>query len=222
MTDHDASRPPAATIVLQLQPTNHLRNIGDATWEAMGNDPSFRCGLPDGGLEAGWYEVDAAMELLQGPDMWSYFYPDYGDPELERHKVYAPLRDVGGGWQKAASLTFPRFFHQLVALDRLLGFLVDILAMHAVAGASVEDVEGNTAGFRRAGIERNRKRQLADLHISLPRRAWRHSKHSLTQLRVNSFPQEVFQPSVRVGGSRRSCGGPALRRCGCGKSARMT
>src|SRR5690606_34818578 len=105
MNDFDAS-PAAPGIVLPVKPHNHLRNIGGDTWEALGNDPSFHCSLPEGGLEAGWYEVDLDMELLDGPAMWSYFYPDYGDPELERHKVYAPLRPAeGGGWRAVVLFT---------------------------------------------------------------------------------------------------------------------
>ncbi|MEN1957596.1 glycosyltransferase family 2 protein [Luteimonas changyuni] len=106
MTEHEELAAPATgAIELGIQPTNHLRSLGgDGRWEAVGNDPSFRCLLPEDGLEAGWYEVDVVMERLQGPDMWSYFYPDYGDPELERHKVYVPLRDAGNGRMRALVL----------------------------------------------------------------------------------------------------------------------
>src|SRR5690606_18882936 len=68
--------------------------------------------------------------------------------------------------------------HLLISLDRLLGFLVDVLTVHAVTGTSIEDVEGDAPRRRRAGIEGDRKRQLSHLHIPLPRGTWRHPKHS--------------------------------------------
>lgn len=96
---------PATVLEPGLQPTNHLRKLDDdGTWEAVGNDPSFRCQLPAGGLDAGWYELDVELELLQGPEPWVYFYPDYGDPELERHKVFVPVRAVGNGRMRALVL----------------------------------------------------------------------------------------------------------------------
>ena len=104
MKEQHAARAAAQTIELQLQPHNHLRKIGEGKWEALGNDPCFRCLLPEGGIEAGWYEVDADLELLQGPGMWSYMYPDYGDPELERHKAFVPLRDDGAGRRRGVVL----------------------------------------------------------------------------------------------------------------------
>ncbi|MEN1929605.1 glycosyltransferase family 2 protein [Luteimonas sp. MJ250] len=104
MKERDAVPPAAGAIVLPLRPHNHLRNTAGDSWEALGNDPCFHCLLPEAGIEAGWYEVDVDLELLQGPGMWSYFYPDYGDPDLERHKIHAPLRDVGGGRRRAIVL----------------------------------------------------------------------------------------------------------------------
>ena len=112
MTKHETPAREVDSFRLPLEPTNHLNRTGAGTWEAMGNDPSFRCLLPEGGLEAGWYEVEMEMGLLQGPEMWSYFYPDYGDPELERHKVFVPLRDAGGGRQRAIVL----FTHRVLRL----------------------------------------------------------------------------------------------------------
>src|SRR5690554_3317167 len=104
MKEQHAARAAAQTIELQLQPHNHLRKIGEGKWEALGNDPCFRCLLPEGGIEAGWYEIDADLELLQGPGMWSYMYPDYGDPELERHKAFVPLLDDGAGRRRGVVL----------------------------------------------------------------------------------------------------------------------
>ena len=104
MKDHDTAPPAHGGIGVPLRPHNHLRHLGDDVWEAVGNDPFFRCELPAGGLEAGWYEVELALERLEGPELWSFFYPDYGDPELERHKVFVPLRSTGDGRMRAVVL----------------------------------------------------------------------------------------------------------------------
>ncbi|HEY4528860.1 MAG TPA: glycosyltransferase family 2 protein [Luteimonas sp.] len=103
MMDHE-NRPAAAGIDLPLRPHNHLRELEGQAWEAVGNDPCFVCGLPGGGLEAGWYEIELDMEHLEGPAMCSYLYPDYGDSELERHKVHVPLRPAGAGRLRAVVL----------------------------------------------------------------------------------------------------------------------
>lgn len=93
----------AAAITLPLAPVNHLRKLDpEGTWEAVGNDPSFRCVLPADGLEAGWYEVELDIEQSSGPEMWPYFYPDYGDHEFEQHKVYLPL--IGDGVRRGIAL----------------------------------------------------------------------------------------------------------------------
>ncbi|MBB1472875.1 glycosyltransferase family 2 protein [Luteimonas sp. MC1782] len=133
-----------------MQPINHVRTLAEEhAWEAVGNDPAFRCTLPGGGLEAGWYEVDAALELLQGPEPWSYFYPDYGDPDLERHKVFVPWRAAGGGRQRAIVL-FTNHVHSLrldpaVAVCR---FRLDDLRLRRVgrreaAGTMLREVLGD-------------------------------------------------------------------------------
>ena len=106
-TDLSGGAGEAAALQLQLRPVNHLRAVSaDGTWEAVGNDPVFHCALPEGGIQAGWYEVESDLELLQGPEMWSYFYPDYGGAphELEPHKVFIPFAGAGAGRQRAIVL----------------------------------------------------------------------------------------------------------------------
>ncbi|WP_233398535.1 glycosyltransferase family 2 protein [Luteimonas sp. MC1828] len=152
MEPDDARGSAGAIVALQLHPTNHLRTCADdGTWEAVGNDPAFHCALPAGGLAPGWYEVDMALELLQGPQLWSYFYPDYGDPELERHKVFVPLSEVGGGRQRAIVL-FTNHVQRLrfdpavaVCKFRLGGLRLRRMGRREAAGAMLRDVLGSLA-----------------------------------------------------------------------------
>jgi GT2 family glycosyltransferase len=81
-------------VELELDGYHHLaRGDEEGTWEVVGNDPHFRCNTPSLPLKAGWYLVELEMERLSGPDMWAYFYPEYGGMELERNKVFLPLAD---------------------------------------------------------------------------------------------------------------------------------
>lgn len=76
---------------LSLEAYHHLEPVDKhGTWDAVGNDPRFRC-RADAPLRAGWYFVELEMEHLSGPRMWSYFYPDYGSADLESDKVFLPF-----------------------------------------------------------------------------------------------------------------------------------
>src|SRR3546814_20809469 len=61
--------------------------------------------------------------------------------------------------------------HLLLALDRLAGLLVDVLAVHAIARLAVQDVKGHALGRRRPRVERDRKSQLRNFHVTLPGRS---------------------------------------------------
>lgn len=84
-------------IELRTSPVQHLRRLDGGKWEAVGNDPTYACELPTGGLEAGWYHVELDLEPLAGPEMWPYLYPDYDDGLTETHKVYLPFLAPGEG-----------------------------------------------------------------------------------------------------------------------------
>src|SRR3546814_16189775 len=58
--------------------------------------------------------------------------------------------------------------HLLLALDRLAGLLVDVLAVHAIARLAVQDVKGQALGRRRPRVERDRKSKLPNFHVTLP------------------------------------------------------
>src|SRR3546814_384321 len=64
--------------------------------------------------------------------------------------------------------------HLLLALDRLAGLLVDVLAVHAIARLAVQDVKGHALGRRRPRVERDRKSQLRNFHVTLPGCPGRH------------------------------------------------
>ena len=102
---HDAS-----AVHLHVRPTHHLQRADDAgTWDIVGNDPRFRV-EPSAPIVAGWYAVEMDMEAQAGPEMRSFFYPDYGGRDLEKDKVFLPLS--GGPPRRCVAL----FEHDVIGL----------------------------------------------------------------------------------------------------------
>jgi len=56
----------------------------------------------------------------------------------------------------------------ILSLDRLAGFAVDILPLHAIAGRPVDGVEGDPVVGGCGGIESHRAGELGDLQIAFP------------------------------------------------------
>ncbi len=84
--------------VVALRPTTHLKALDDSgLWEAVGNDPAFQCLGPEFPLPAGWYAFEIELESVAGAEMWSYLYPDYGNPDLESDKVFMPIERSATG-----------------------------------------------------------------------------------------------------------------------------
>lgn len=100
-------------VTLTLEGFHHLIQMDeDGSWDAVGNDPRFRCASPAFPLRGGWYEVELEMEQFAGPDMWPYFYPDYGEGEIEHQKVFLPF--VHRGARRHRGLV--RFTHDVRGL----------------------------------------------------------------------------------------------------------
>lgn len=98
---------------MHLQPSHHLDRIDDkGTWDAVGNDPRFTCVSALLPLQAAWYLVELEMERLGGPEMWAYFYPDYGGRDRERDKVFLPFDDSDARAHRSVVL----FTHDVRAL----------------------------------------------------------------------------------------------------------
>src|SRR5690606_5138884 len=83
--------------------------------------------------------------------------------------------------------------HLLVALDRLFGLLVDVLAMDPIARLAVQDMEGHALRGGRTGIESGRKGQLGNLDVTLPCRARRQGRISRESMGFNAGGRQAFR-----------------------------
>ena len=72
-------------------------------------------------------------------------------------------------------------FDLVLRLDALVGFGIDVLAVHAMSGLAVQDMKRDALGRRRGREERDRACHLVDFEDALPVRARRHGPFRLHQ-----------------------------------------